>query len=90
MDGGRYFPEPDLPPLVLEEGMVEQIRAALPELPDDKCRRLVTDYDLPLYDAQVLVDTYGASHFFEVRRPLSLLVGPSKYVRWVGTQRRGV
>lgn len=61
----RYFPEPDLPPLVIEEGLVEQIRAELPELPDDKCRRLVADYDLPLYDAQVLVDTYGATHFFE-------------------------
>jgi Asp-tRNA(Asn)/Glu-tRNA(Gln) amidotransferase B subunit len=67
--GARYFPEPDLPPLAIEEGLVEQIRAELPELPDDKCRRLVADYDLPLYDAQVLVDTYGATHFFEA--PLS-------------------
>jgi Asp-tRNA(Asn)/Glu-tRNA(Gln) amidotransferase B subunit len=65
---------------VIEEGLVDQIRAELPELPDDKCRRLVADYDLPLYDAQVLVDTYGATHFFEAPPPLlsSPLLSPAR------------
>src|SRR5690348_14907529 len=43
----RYFPEPDLPPLVIARGWVERVRAALPELPDDKRRRFEDQYGLP-------------------------------------------
>lgn len=67
----RYFPEPDLPPLVLAQSLIDEIRASLPELPDEKCRRLQRDYSLPLYDAQVLVDEWGAARFFEARVPQS-------------------
>src|SRR3989304_3157329 len=54
-EDSRYFPEPDLPPLVVEETWVSQIRAALPELPDAKLHRFIQDYDLSAYAAGVLV-----------------------------------
>jgi aspartyl-tRNA(Asn)/glutamyl-tRNA(Gln) amidotransferase subunit B len=62
----RYFPEPDLPPLVVDAGWIESIRAALPELPDARKARLVAAYGLPEYDADVLVRVVdGAADYFE-------------------------
>lgn len=66
----RYFPEPDLPPLVIDNRLIEEERAQLPELPDTKCHRLQQEYGLTLYDAQVLADTRGAAYFFEVLKAL--------------------
>lgn len=51
----RYFPEPDLPPFIIERDAIEHIRAVLPELPDRKARRFVEEYGLSEYDAQILV-----------------------------------
>ncbi|MBM3602580.1 MAG: Asp-tRNA(Asn)/Glu-tRNA(Gln) amidotransferase subunit GatB [Alphaproteobacteria bacterium] len=61
----RYFPDPDLLPLRLEEGLIEQMRAALPELPDTKKARLVQDYGLSPYDAGLLVVDAVTAGFFE-------------------------
>jgi len=61
----RYFPEPDLPPLVVEEAWVSKIRAALPELPDAKQHRFIQDYDLSAYDAGVLVAERAVAEFYE-------------------------
>ncbi len=61
----RYFPDPDLPPLVLDAGWVEKIRQNLPELPDAKKARLMRDYDLPAYDASVLVSEMDIAAYFE-------------------------
>ncbi len=61
----RYFPDPDLLPLVLDEAWVEQLRAGLPELPDAKRARFVSDYALPPYDAAVLVADQETAAFFE-------------------------
>ncbi|MBU3655016.1 MAG: Asp-tRNA(Asn)/Glu-tRNA(Gln) amidotransferase subunit GatB [Alphaproteobacteria bacterium] len=61
----RYFPDPDLLPLRLEEGLVERMRAALPELPDAKKARLVSDYGLSPYDAGLLVVDAVTAGFFE-------------------------
>ena len=61
----RYFPDPDLPPLVLDPGMVEAARAALPELPAERARRLVTQYGLPAYDAEVLTASRALADYFE-------------------------
>jgi aspartyl-tRNA(Asn)/glutamyl-tRNA(Gln) amidotransferase subunit B len=61
----RYFPDPDLLPLRLEEGLIEQMRAALPELPDAKKARLVSDYGLSPYDAGLLVVDAVTAGFFE-------------------------
>jgi aspartyl-tRNA(Asn)/glutamyl-tRNA(Gln) amidotransferase subunit B len=50
----RYFPEPDLPPLVLGREWVEEIRSRLPELPEARRNRFITEYGLPFYDANLL------------------------------------
>ena len=65
----RYFPDPDLLPLQFTEGWVEEIRATLPELPDEKKERLMKDYGLKSYDASVLVgDPANADYFEQVAR----------------------
>jgi aspartyl-tRNA(Asn)/glutamyl-tRNA(Gln) amidotransferase subunit B len=61
----RYFPDPDLLPLELEEAWIEEIRATLPELPDDKRRRFVDQYGLSAYDATVLIAEQARADFFE-------------------------
>jgi len=61
----RYFPDPDLLPLVLEEGFVERLAAALPELPDEKKRRFMEDFGLSAYDAGVLVAEQANAAFYE-------------------------
>ena len=61
----RYFPDPDLLPLVLDEAWVADLRAALPELPDAKRARFVREYGLPPYDAGVLVAEKETAAFFE-------------------------
>ncbi len=61
----RYFPEPDLLPLVLDEAWVAALKAELPELPDDKRARFVTEYGIPFYDAGVLVAEQAVADFYE-------------------------
>ncbi|MGA9349217.1 MAG: Asp-tRNA(Asn)/Glu-tRNA(Gln) amidotransferase subunit GatB [Anaerolineae bacterium] len=67
----RYFPEPDLPPLILSREWVEGIRAKLPELPDAKRDRFMEQYGLSRYDAEVLVAERAVADYFEscVRAP---------------------
>ncbi|HBX68803.1 MAG TPA: Asp-tRNA(Asn)/Glu-tRNA(Gln) amidotransferase GatCAB subunit B, partial [Chloroflexi bacterium] len=64
-DDYRYFPEPDLPPLVVETGWVEQIRAGLPELPDEKAARFVREHGLSDYDAGVLTASRELADYYE-------------------------
>ena len=61
----RYFPDPDLLPLELDEAFVAEIRASLPELPDAKKRRFESDYGLSAYDASVLSMDKDKATFFE-------------------------
>jgi aspartyl-tRNA(Asn)/glutamyl-tRNA(Gln) amidotransferase subunit B len=61
----RYFPDPDLPPLVLLPTWIDQQRAALPELPEAKRARLETEYALPAYDAGVITSEPELAQFFE-------------------------
>jgi aspartyl-tRNA(Asn)/glutamyl-tRNA(Gln) amidotransferase subunit B len=61
----RYFPDPDLSPLVLEETWVAELKAALPELPDAKRARFMRDYGLSPYDAGVLVAERETAEFYE-------------------------
>ena len=61
----RYFPDPDLLPLVIEEGWVADLKAALPELPDAKRSRFVSQYGIPRYDAGVLVAEQATADFYE-------------------------
>ena len=64
-DDYRYFPEPDLLPLVVSAEWVEAGRRALPELPDARCRRFVTQYGLPTYDAEVLTQRKDTADYYE-------------------------
>jgi aspartyl-tRNA(Asn)/glutamyl-tRNA(Gln) amidotransferase subunit B len=61
----RYFPEPDLPPVRVSEEWREQIRAALPELPEARRARFVAEYALPDYDAGVLTQSRELAEYFE-------------------------
>jgi aspartyl-tRNA(Asn)/glutamyl-tRNA(Gln) amidotransferase subunit B len=61
----RYFPDPDLLPLELEQGWVDGIRAGLPELPDEKRARFVTEYGVTEYDAGVLTADRDLARYFE-------------------------
>mgnify|MGYP000255146061 CR=1 FL=1 len=61
----RYFPDPDLLPLELEEAWIDGIKAGLPELPDEKIARFMKDYGLTAYDAQVLTSERLSADFFE-------------------------
>jgi aspartyl-tRNA(Asn)/glutamyl-tRNA(Gln) amidotransferase subunit B len=61
----RYFPEPDLVPLIIDRRWVEEIRATLPELPDERRNRYIKRYDLPAYDATVLTATKEIADYFE-------------------------
>jgi aspartyl-tRNA(Asn)/glutamyl-tRNA(Gln) amidotransferase subunit B len=67
----RYFPEPDLPPLKLEEAWVKQIQASLPELPEARRNRFVSQYGLPVYDALLLTSSKGLADYFEACLTLS-------------------
>ncbi len=64
-DDYRYFPEPDLPPLVLDRAWIEEIRAKLPELPEARRDRFMTQYGLPLYDANILTSSRAMADYFE-------------------------
>jgi aspartyl-tRNA(Asn)/glutamyl-tRNA(Gln) amidotransferase subunit B len=61
----RYFPDPDLLPLVIDQAWIDEIKASLPELPDAKKKRFVTEYGLTAYDAGVLAGDSDASTYFE-------------------------
>ena len=61
----RYFPDPDLLPIAVDEELVARVRASLPELPDAKRERFMRDYSLPAYDAQVLTAERPLADYFE-------------------------
>jgi aspartyl-tRNA(Asn)/glutamyl-tRNA(Gln) amidotransferase subunit B len=79
----RYFPEPDLLPIVLDATQIEAWRASLPELPAHKRERFAADYGLPSYDAGVLAAQLRVANFFEQAASLS---GNAKAVsNWIMT-----
>ena len=61
----RYFPEPDLPPLVIDPAWVEEIKDRIPELPAQRRTRLVQEYGLPEYDADLLTGSKPMADFYE-------------------------
>jgi len=61
----RYFPEPDLPPLVFSRSWVQELRSRLPELPEARRDRLMTEYRLPYYDANLLTSSKSIADYFE-------------------------
>ncbi len=61
----RYFPDPDLLPLVLDEDWIAELKSHLPELPDAKKARFIREYGVPIYDAGVLVAEQATANFYE-------------------------
>ena len=77
----RYFPDPDLPALVVDAARRGRIASALPELPDARRRRFIEQYALPAYDAALLTQTRGVADYFEETAKLSS--NPKAASNWV-------
>jgi len=61
----RYFPDPDLLPVIIDDEYIEQIKQSLPELPEQKKRRFINDFELSTYDAEVLTANRDMAIYFE-------------------------
>ncbi len=61
----RYFPDPDLVPIRVHDDWLKDVKASLPELPDEKRERFVKDYGIPVYDAGVLTESIDLASYFE-------------------------
>jgi aspartyl-tRNA(Asn)/glutamyl-tRNA(Gln) amidotransferase subunit B len=61
----RYFPDPDLLPLILEDDWIKKIRSSIPELPDQKKERFIREYSLSEYDSSVIVSDKSTSDYYE-------------------------
>jgi aspartyl-tRNA(Asn)/glutamyl-tRNA(Gln) amidotransferase subunit B len=64
----RYFPDPDLPPLVIERAWIERVKAAMPELPGAMAERFVRDDGLPPYDASMMTQSLAFARYYEAVR----------------------
>ena len=71
----RYFPEPDLPPLVVDQAWIEEIRAKIPQLPADRLKSFMNDYGLPEYDARLLTNSRAMADYFDQVAGLRLTSG---------------
>jgi len=80
----RYFPEPDLPPLVVGAEWIEEARRSLPELPAERRKRFACEYALPAYDASVLTQEREVAEYFEAAAQAS--GNPKAASNWVMTE----
>ncbi|WKV12774.1 Asp-tRNA(Asn)/Glu-tRNA(Gln) amidotransferase subunit GatB [Marivirga harenae] len=82
----RYFPEPDLSPLIVDENWIDEIKAQMPALPRELYQKFVTEYGIPDYDAQVLIDSKEVALYFDAlcketqnyKSASNLVMGPVK------------
>lgn len=79
----RYFPEPDLPPLVIDAGYVQSIRTGLPELPAVKLKRFQDQYQLTAYEAGVLTTNIEVADYFEKVVQSSDAIFPKQAANWI-------
>ncbi len=77
----RYFPDPDLLPLIVDHAWIEQVRATLPELPADRRARFAAEYELPAMDAEVLTSRKDLADYFE--SALHTHRNPKAIANWV-------
>lgn len=77
----RYFPEPDLVPIVVTKDFVKNVKGKMPELPDARINRFVDSYNLPKYDAEVLVSDKAWADFFE--KSVKLYNKPKEISNWM-------
>ncbi len=80
----RYFPEPDLPPLIVEKQWVDEVEKQLPELPSAKLHRFAKEYELSDYDARRLTEERGVADYFEqAARQAAPEVKPKAIANWM-------
>jgi aspartyl-tRNA(Asn)/glutamyl-tRNA(Gln) amidotransferase subunit B len=77
----RYFPEPDLVPIVITKNLITKVEDKMPELPDARINRFVEAYNLPKYDAEVLVSDKALADFFE--KSVQLYNRPKEISNWM-------
>ena len=80
----RYFPDPDLVPIRVEEAMIAQLRENLPELPDARKARFMQEYELNDYDAELLTSSRDLADFFEAAN--QVCAQPKKLANFIGTE----
>ena len=77
----RYFPDPDLPPVVISDQWIEKVRSAQPELRDEKMERYQKEYGLPAYDASILTESKAMADLFE--ETVKLCQKPKEASNWL-------
>ena len=77
----RYFPDPDLPPVVISDQWIEKVRSAQPELRDEKMERYQNEYGLPAYDASILTESKAMADLFE--ETVKLCKKPKEASNWL-------
>ncbi len=77
----RYFPDPDLAPVIVDKEFIEKLKSSLAELPDAKIDRFMKDFALPVYDASVLSSTRELAEYFE--KTVSCGANPKKASNWI-------
>jgi len=77
----RYFPEPDLVPLVINDEWIKETKASLPELPEQKKERFIQNYAIPEYDAEVLTVSRATADYYE--KSVSLYPKPKIVSNWI-------
>ncbi len=80
----RYFPDPDLMPLIVDEAWIADCRTRLPELGAEKAKRFMTDYELPSYDAYVMVNDKALAEYYEAC--VGVFRSPKKIANWIMTE----
>ncbi|MGC8786069.1 MAG: Asp-tRNA(Asn)/Glu-tRNA(Gln) amidotransferase subunit GatB [Anaerolineae bacterium] len=87
-DDYRYFPEPDLPPLEVSREWVEEIRARMPQLPDERYCRFTSEYGLSAYDAGLLTDDRPIADYFEQAVAIAKAKGiqPKAIANWITSE----
>ncbi len=84
----RYFPDPDLVPLIVDKQWIASIESQMPELPDDKKKRFISQYEIPEYDADVLTSTLELANFFE--QTATPLKNKKQAANWIMTHLLGM
>jgi len=77
----RYFPDPDLAPVIVDKEFIDKLKSSLAELPDAKIDRFMKDFALPVYDASVLSSTRELAEYFE--KTVSCGANPKKASNWI-------
>ena len=80
----RYFPDPDLVPIVIDDEWIAEIRAGLPELPEARKKRFLDEFDLPALDAEILTSARELADYFEAA--LAVYNQPKKLSNWIMTE----